>query len=308
MRFALGLGLLVVLLVPAIVQAQEVTRSNTVQADCGSIIEDEFTVNFQENSYSINLNAGDAISVSLSPLGAGLRTGLFLSGPTDLTVATTSGNIRDNGDLWYVNPMNAPVLTTEPLAARGSHLIRVVNWATSFYANRNGYSSGAPSGVGVYTLFIGCTLRDGTTIEPGQSVQGEAPSSSDVETLVEAFSGFGFPGVAPRDFSDGIELPLTLGQAQVAPVGGDVALYTYDATAGQVATLSLSRVSGDLSLGVAVINRETNALVFLGGMPTSNNLSVELTFPEAGTYVIGLFRLDTPQASGTSGAVQITLE
>ena len=50
------------------------------------------------------------------------------------------------------------------------------------------------------------------------------------------FTGFGFPRLDSVDFSEGVELPLTLSQPQVAPVAGDlVALYTYDATAGQVA-------------------------------------------------------------------------
>lgn len=112
----------------------------------------------------------------------------------------------------------------------------------------------------------------------------------------------------PIDFSAGIEIPLTLGQPQTAPVASDVALYTYAASAGEVATLSISRVSGDISIGVTVINRDTNEIVFFGGLPSSDNLSAELTFPTGGTYAIGLFRVDTAERSGTSGAVQLQLE
>ncbi|MGB1286620.1 MAG: hypothetical protein ACPG7F_08815, partial [Aggregatilineales bacterium] len=64
----------------------------------------------------------------------------------------------------------------------------------------------------------------------------------------------------------------------------------------------------DISIGVTVINKDSNEILFLGGMPSSNNLSVELTFPSAGTYAIGLFRLDTAERMDTAGAVQITLE
>ena len=137
--------------------------------------------------------------------------------------------------------------------------------------------------------------------EPTPGGNSSAPVQPD-------FSGFGFPGVAARDFSEGIELPLTLGQPQAAPVASDVALYTYGASAGEVATLNISRASGDISIGVTVINKDTNEVIFLGGLPSSDNLSVELTFPTAGTYAIGLFRLDTGERSDTSGAVQISLE
>jgi len=114
--------------------------------------------------------------------------------------------------------------------------------------------------------------------------------------------------VTARDFSAGIEIPLTVGQPQTAPVANDVALYTYDASANEVATLNISRASGDISIGVTVINKDTNEIIFLGGMPSSNNLSVELTFTADGTYAIGLFRLDTAERSGTSGAVQLVIE
>ena len=91
-------------------------------------------------------------------------------------------------------------------------------------------------------------------------------------------------------------------------LGSDVELYTYVAIADETRTLTISRASGDISIGVTVINSATNEVIFLGGMPSSNNLSVELTFPADGTYAIGLFRLDTAERVETSGAVQVTLE
>ncbi|MEL6309990.1 MAG: hypothetical protein AAFQ52_17750, partial [Chloroflexota bacterium] len=133
--------------------------------------------------------------------------------------------------------------------------------------------------------------------------------SSPAEPVVQSiFSGFGFPGVLAVDFSEGIEIPLTLGQAQTVPLGGDIALYTYGASAEEIVTLSVARVSGDISIGVTVINTETNEIIFLGGMPSSNNLSVELTFTSAGTYAVGLFRLDTAERVDTSGAVSLVIE
>lgn len=130
----------------------------------------------------------------------------------------------------------------------------------------------------------------------------------DTETVGTEFDGYGFPVVGPIDFSAGIEIPLSLGDSQTAGIGADVELFIYTATAGETVALSVSRVSGDISIGVAVINRDTNEIVFLGGMPHTNSLTAEITFPADGTYAIGLFRLDTATLTGTSGAVQILLE
>ena len=158
---------------------------------------------------------------------------------------------------------------------------------------------------------MGCTLADGTVIKPGDAPSVNLISPANELPLASAsqpiFSGFGFPGVASVDFSSGIQIPLQLGQAQTAPIGNDVALYTYQAKTDDVHTLNISRLSGNISIGVAVIKQETNEIIFLGGLPSSNNLSVELTFPSSGTYAIGLFRLDTVERTGTSGAVQIIL-
>lgn len=102
---------------------------------------------------------------------------------------------------------------------------------------------------------------------------------------------------------------MTAGTPALAPIAGDlVALYTYNASAGSTANLSLSRTSGDISIGVTVLHKDSNQIIFMGGMPFSDKLSVELTFPVDGTYVIGLFQLSTAEANETSGAVQILIE
>lgn len=160
---------------------------------------------------------------------------------------------------------------------------------------------------GRYSLFIRCELANGTVVEPGD-VPPIAISPIGESTVSNDFSGFGFPGIPSRDFSTGIEIPLTAGQTQIAPIGSDVALYSYNASDGEVATLNVSRASGNISIGIAVIHRDSNEIIFLGGLPSSDNLSVQLIFPSNGTYAIGLFRLDTTERSGTSGAVQITIQ
>ncbi len=315
-----------------VVGAQDVVRNSPVSVECGSIIEDVFNTSREEKLYTLNLEPGAAVNATVTPLGAGLSTALLITSPTNFVVAGSDETEFDESDarvsMWRVLISN-PTAATERLSAGGDYNIRVVNFNSQFYyIESDNYSFPDDSGgSGVFTLFVGCTLRDGTVIEPGSAVPanndsedtggsgnivgnmlGSAANQAANVPAAPDFSGFGFPGVAPRDFSAGIELPLTAGTPQLAPIANDVALYTYVASAGETRTLSISRASGDLSIGVTVIRQDTNEILFLGGMPASNNLSVEVTFPADATYVIGLFRLDTAERSGTSGAVQVSLE
>lgn len=277
-----------------------ISAQSATSVKCGDIIEDEFVNNAERNDYDISLNAGDTMEISGVPLGETLQFAIRVMGPTgQLLVVSNNGRVSPD-----------PSIVTPILSANGIHHIWIAN--TLFSNNSSGSlhsSSSYWGGVGVYTLYIGCTLRDGTVINPGDVIETSSAISSSRPPEPATCTGPCFPGLPLVDFSEGIEIPITAGQAQTAPIGGDiVALYTYDATANQTATLSLSRVSGDISVGVSVIKRDTNEIVFVGGMPSSNHLSVELTFPSDGTYVIGLFRMDTAEKIDTSGAVQVMIE
>ena len=165
----ISLALFLLLFLPLQVSAQQVARSNKIQAECGSIIEGEFSQNFQEDSYSITLNPGDAVESSVLPLGAGLQTGIILSGPTNLTVSVSDGSIENDGDVGFNSLLTEPRIITEALSARGDYTIRVVNFAVSQYYvsnSRDEFRTSDPGGIGVYTLFIGCTLRDGNENRP----------------------------------------------------------------------------------------------------------------------------------------------
>lgn len=301
--------ILILVLLGLSVTSESALAQTATPTECGAVIEDEFTQDNQPKLYTIQLSAGDRLQTSVVPLGSTLLTSTALYAPNDAVIWVGG----DPGNNWSV-PVSNPVMNTDVLSANGTYTIVVYNnWLSLRGDLGDGYGGGGRGGIGVYTLFIGCILRDGTVIEPGDTLPDDSGDSNDPDgdtaaPIAQPAPDFGFPGVASRDFSDGIEIPLTLGQPQVAPIASDVALYTYAATAEETRTLSVSRASGTISIGVAVIHSETNALVFLGGMPSSNNLTVELTFPTDGTYAIGLFRLDTAELTGTSGAVQIVLE
>lgn len=255
----------------------------TQSVQCGSIIESQFQREREIHRYFLNLSQNDVISLRIEETGSYSDLYFLLS-----LYSPSSQELEDTSDSDLV------LLETDTLPVSGIYEIAIEN-------SLNGNQSDG----GTYIMYIGCTLDDGTVINPG-----DAPSTTEMASPSEAivFSGFGFTGISPVDFSTGIEIPLQTGQPQTAPLGGDVALYTYSASTNETRTLSLARLSGNISVGIAVIKLDTNEVIFFGGMPSSNNLSVELTFPSNGTYAIGLFRVDTAEHSSTSGAVQITLE
>jgi hypothetical protein len=254
---------------------------------CGSIVRNTFSRDRVNHSYFINLNEDDRLNIVTEVLRPS-----FTDLKVDIGLFTLDGFTIDQLNANHAE--QSQTLNTEPLPGSGVYRIFVRSNTTSR---------------GEYNIFIGCRLRDGTVINPGDipPTPTHAPEVTSLP-LESSFSGFGFPGVATVDFSDGIEVPLQAGQSQIIPVGGDVVLYTYQASADEIRTLNISRLSGNISIGVSVINRDTNEIIFFGGLPSSDNLSVELTFPSAGTYAIGLFRVDTAERTGTSGAVQIALE
>lgn len=297
-----------VLIIILFVMVSSVSAQGAISVECGTILDDEFTEIKEQNLYTIDLEAGTQLNVTGVPLGDTLTFVSAVYAPDDSNIAYSNSF---NSIAWTEREEDKEITSpTGIVSANGTYTIVVANGDLylpdmTFYGNRKG-------GVGTYTIYIGCTLRNGTVIEPGDTASPEEsqPINTDQSFITSSpsFSGYGFPGLPSRDFSKGIEIPLVLNQPQTAPIGGDViAVYTYEASSGETETLSISRISGDISIGVAVINKADNEIIFIGGLSASNNLSVDLAFPVNGTYGIGLFRLDTTNHLDTSGAVQIKL-
>ncbi len=61
-----------------------VVRNSPVTAQCGEAIEGEFSSNFQENVYAIEVKAGDAFEATVAPVGTQLKTFMIVTGPTNL--------------------------------------------------------------------------------------------------------------------------------------------------------------------------------------------------------------------------------
>lgn len=251
---------------------------------CGDIVETEYSLQTQTStgwyyqSQYIDLKAGDSLDISGEAFGDYFTFSIEINDPSNGFVSASDRGTKN------------PTVQTEVLSQSGTYEVRIRS-----------------EDVGSYTLYIGCTLRDGTVIKPGDNVLETPPSNEPTTTI---FTGYGFPGIPPVNFSNAIQIPIAKGQAQNGALGSgsqDVFTYTYSANSSTM--LSIRRISGNLSIGIAVINQADNNIVFLAGMPSSGNLSVQLDFPTAGTYIIGIFRLDiTPNQVGTSGAFEIRLD
>jgi hypothetical protein len=268
---------------------------------CGDIIEGEITADAPEgerfSQYVLQVQPGTLIDLVIVPLGQGFNVGATMS---------------DSGGVEFAAFNSVPAGGTEEIieySIGASNTILGIYGLNPDKTTPNDfhayYGSGAGRYIGAFEISLACTLRDDTRIDFGERVE---VTGDEGLPPAPVFSGFGFPGVLPVDFSAGIEIPLQLGQTQTVPIGNDVALYTYEATAGSTASLTVSRVSGNISIGVTVINRSTNEIIFVAGLPSTNSLSAEIVFPTDGGYVIGLFRFDTATLTGSSGAVQVLLQ
>lgn len=261
------------------------TSAQNLLLQCGSIVEAEISISEVEvgHNYNIQLAAGERVTITADPLGDNILGGLFLYSPD---------NSQATRHYW----VNTPTIDNFAVPATGTY---TVNFQL------------IDKRAGAYVLSIACLLRDGTNIAPGEvPVQVSPVESPPTDPTPEVnLDIFGFPGVSAVDFSAGIPIPLSPNQPMIAPLASNlVILYTYETTANSVATLSLGRLSGDISIGIGVIHQDTNEIVFLSGMPSSNNLLVELNFPSEGTYAIGLFQLPTKERPETSGSVRITIQ
>jgi len=244
-----------------------------VPVECGEIVENEFDQNNETHTYLITMAAKESFDVAVEPVGDHLLTWITLLGPTDL-------------QLGYISWNKTPSISSSVLSARGTYKIKVLNGSY---------------GIGEYKLLIGCTTHNGI-IKPGDKPSPTATPAPLPTLTVRAalpltttasFSGVGFPGLAPVDFSDVALIPLDLDTATagVIPLDNQILGFTLDAKANDVLDLSYKRKSGNLNLGLVVLSA-TNKVAFQASLVTSESLATRFTLPEAGKYTIGVFRIN----------------
>lgn len=275
---------------------------------CGDIVEDEFRKFPEMREFTIDMTPGDKLEVVGRPIGESLS---FTISIWDSGGKVVGYNAEGNG--YWLKVSNAPVASSTVLSSRGTYEILLGNGETQVGSGRKyfdvvGFSDNG--GVGSYELLIRCTLRDGTVIEPGDTAPAPDQNGSNTNVPVApTFSGNGFPGLAPIDFSNVAKIPMIANVPMtggVAPDGSNILGYTVDANANDTLALGFSRLSGNLNLGLVVLSAD-NKVVFQASLVTSSELTTKFTLPTAGTYTIGIFRIDLlPPTAPEATAFQLT--
>jgi len=163
----LFLLIIMVITVGSFVPTQTAYSQGEIEIQCGQIIENEFTSNAQDHIYVLEMEPRESFNVSLQPFGDFLDAVVVIYGPSGIRLDGTDNGRRDG----RFSVSKSPSIASGILSARGSYKIRVANTAISGSNDDLYNDSDHFGGVGLYTLSIGCTISDGTKIEPGDIVQ-----------------------------------------------------------------------------------------------------------------------------------------
>lgn len=125
---------------------------------CGDVVESEFTQPTEYHEYKISMNPGDKLQVTNVPIGSYLFTGFSIWEPAGKDI------------LYQYETKQNPRAETDTLSARGDYKILVYNYSRrnlpAFSTHRKVEEEGS---AGVYSIYISCTLRDGTQINAGDA-------------------------------------------------------------------------------------------------------------------------------------------
>jgi hypothetical protein len=260
----------------AVFPAQAAAKKSTVEIACGDIVEGEFSASQENHYYTLTMAPGDRFGFSIVPIGDYLRWIVHVHEP--------SGN-RIFGSTSGCALPSTTAVKTKVLSGRGTHKIAISNYR---------YCSGQRTS-GVYTLHVGCTLRDGTVIKPGSPQTPPptpTPTPSPKPTPPADFKGF--PGLGPIDFA-GIAFPkLKLDipvEGTISRQGDDVFGYRFHAAQGDAVDLIFQRTAGNLNL-VLVLLDERGRVVFQASLVASETLTSRLRLPTTGEYTLGVARVE----------------
>lgn len=239
---------------------------------CGSIVDGEFTKEGETHEYLLNMATQESFVITIKTFVDHLAFFAEAYGPTGRLIADVCPNCAKK-----------EIAISSGTLAKGTYKVNLHN-----------------SGVGPYTLSVGCITVNGE-VKPGdiptptpKSTPAPLPTPTTRAAQPETKSefAFGFPGLAPVDFSDIGSAPLVLDVPNVGrlPKGNEILGFTLEAQAGDVLDLSYTRISGNMNLGLVVLSAD-NQVYFQASLVTSDSLSTRFTLPEAGEYTIGVFRI-----------------
>lgn len=269
---------------------EPVIRGRSLMAlGCGSTLTTEFTNIAELHTYTIEMGPEDkSFMVTVQPFGDYLKTILVVKDPSEKVIAQTRISTSPVGEAI--------------ISSTGQYKVIVANRDFDTFGNFPGYTIG---GLGIYTVFVSCVTMDGRIINPADNLATiptpQATASDSGSTLIFDTSSV--------DLANAIKIPLINATPMVGAIGPDgsqIYGFTLDANAGDIFDITVTRISGNLNLGVVVLSSD-NKVVFYGGLITSESLSTRLTLPSAGQYTIGIFRVDLlPPDAPQATAFQVT--
>ena len=135
----------------AFAQTPEPELTATTSAECGQVIENEFSLPYEYHEYLLQLNPGDQLKVNVLPTGEYLFSTLDLFEPAGNAIST------------QYEVEQRPVLESGILSGRGQYKLHVYNYGRSTGGQPDSREGGR---AGIYKLLISCTLQDGTVVNP----------------------------------------------------------------------------------------------------------------------------------------------
>jgi hypothetical protein len=297
-QLALLLILLVSLLINFAPTTHSLAQAQPSQIKCGDIVEAELTKQTLELGFQILTGAGTTLNGRIEPLGETLNLQLIVqdANRTQLFVGSKT-------KAGQPEPFEVQLSASNPT-------LYVSAWKSQARTSDTYYGPGDGTGdvgaLGVFTVYLGCTLRDGTVIKPGDT----APQGSKGSAPVKAFSGVGFPGLPAVDFADAVSVSLqpTGSDGKLPPTGNTILGYNFTGKGGSDVTLVFTRKSGNLNLGLVVLGPQ-NQLIFQASLINTTALTASFTLPADGEYTVGVFRSDLlPPASPEATAFQIQIK
>ena len=268
---------LLIVMALALTQAATVLGQQTMPLNCGDIVEVETTRSNPYFDFQIQANAGVTINARIEPVGQSKII-------TTLYDATGQTSLLDNEYIYIREP--GTELALELVLPASNPVLAVGLWDRNAGPVHGGYAEN----FGAFTIYLGCTLRDGTVIAPGDTAvasgAGDAP-----QTVL--FSGFGFPGLSPVDFTNAIAIPFQMGDlpnvGSIAPGFDSVFGFSFEGSAGDTFALDFTRLSGNMSLNLTVLS-VNNEVAYQASLVTSSSMSSTFTLPSSGTYTVGVSR------------------
>lgn len=302
---AIVFSIIVFLSLPTISMAQ-----SSVEVHCGDIIEAELTASTRSHSYKLQVSAGTELNMGVTPIGASLNPIIFLIDQGDNLIAVV--NSKSAGESEAVS--NFVVSSSNPeIVVIGNDS---GNTSTFYYLYEARDVSGyLGTTLGLYQLSIGCKDRQGNVINPGDNLIPPTPQPADNgennnnPPINAPFSGFGFPGLAPVDFTNGVTIPLQVNALNIGSIltGFEgIFGFSFSAEAGQAMSLDFTRTAGNLNLGIVLLSAD-NQVAFQASLVTSTTLSTDLVIPVSGEYTLGVFRIDLiPPSAPENAAFTLT--